>query len=268
LSKAPSIIEDHCQLVFGQVRHARLRPNAHAFVYPAFFLRVPIHALPSIPQQPHSIWFGINRKAALSFFEKDHGASASNGTSNWDWIVALLKSQQLDAPAKVWLHAFSRVFGYAFKPVSFWFCHRTDGSLIAIVAEVNNTFGERHFYLLSNNPKFGQTQHANKVFHVSPFCAIEGQYTFRFLNTASHTVARVDHSDNQGPLLLTSLSGELHDLSGANIARALLKYPLFTFGVVARIHWHALRLWLKRVPFFSKPEPPSQLISTDFKNSI
>jgi uncharacterized protein len=268
LSTEVTTIEDHCQLVFGQVRHARLRPKAHAFVYPAFFLRVPIHALATHNQNPHSLWFGINRNAALSFFEKDHGDAESNGMSNWVWIVALLKSQKLDAPAKVWLHAFSRVFGYAFKPVSFWFCHRADGSLIAIVAEVNNTFGERHIYLLSDNPKFGQTQHANKVFHVSPFCAVEGQYTFRFLNTESHTVARVDHSDNLGPLLLTSLSGELHALTGANIARALLKYPLFTFGVVARIHWHALRLWLKRVPFFNKPEPPSQLISTDFKNSI
>jgi uncharacterized protein len=265
LSGANFSSDDQCQLVFGQVRHARLRPSAHSFVYPAFFLRIPIHSISTLEQKPHSAWFGINKKAALSFFESDHGSGTS---SNWSWIVDLLKSQKLDAPTKVWLHAFSRVLGYTFKPVSFWFCHRTDGSLIAIVAEVNNTFGERHIYLLSNNPKFGHTQQADKVFHVSPFCAIQGHYKFRFLNTASHTVARVDHSDDVGPLLLTSLSGEFHALNSASISRALLKYPLFTFGVVARIHWHALQLWLKRVPFFSKPEPPSQLISTDLKNSL
>jgi uncharacterized protein len=260
--------DDQCQLVFGQVRHARLRPSAHSFVYPAFFLRVPIHAISTLESKSASAWFGINRNAALSFFEKDHGGNASEGKSNWTWIVDLLNAQKLETPNKVWLHAFSRVLGYSFKPVSFWFCHRADESLIAIVAEVNNTFGERHIYLLTDAPKFGQTLQASKVFHVSPFCAVEGNYTFRFLNTSSHTVARVDHSDNVGPLLLTSLSGELHALTGSNIARALLKYPLFTFGVVARIHWHALRLWLKRVPFFSKPEPPSQLISTDLKNSL
>lgn len=256
---------DQCQLVFGQVRHARLRPRAHSFVYPAFFLRVPIHAISTLETTQQSALFRINKRAALSFFEKDHGSGSS---SNWSWIVDLLKSQSLDCPAKVWLHAFSRVLGYTFKPVSFWFCHRTDGSLIAIVAEVNNTFGERHVYLLSDNPKFGQTQQTSKVFHVSPFCAIEGHYKFRFLNTHSHTVARVDHSDDIGPLLLTSLSGKFHALNHGNIMRALLQYPLFTFGVVARIHWHALQLWLKRVPFFSKPEPPSKLISTDFKNSL
>jgi uncharacterized protein len=260
--------EDQCQLVFGQVRHSRLRPSAHSFVYPAFFLRVPVHALSTLERTPQSAWFGINKKAALSFFEKDHGDQAKGSQSNWVWITTLLQAENLEMPSKVWLHAFSRVFGYSFKPVSFWFCHRADNSLIAIVAEVNNTFGERHIYLLMDTPKFGQSMQASKVFHVSPFCAIEGHYTFRFLNTTSHTVARVDHSDNIGPLLLTSLSGELHALTNATIARALLKYPLFTFGVVARIHLHALRLWLKRVPFFSKPEPPSQLISTDLKKSL
>jgi uncharacterized protein len=258
-------LNDQCQLVFGQVRHARLRPSTHSFVYPAFFLRIPIHAVSELEKKRQSAWFGINKKAALSFFEKDHGQGHA---SSWSWIVSLLTSQNLDTPNKVWLHAFSRVFGYAFKPVSFWFCHRIDGSLIAIVAEVNNTFGERHLYLLSDHPKFGQTQQASKVFHVSPFCAIEGHYTFRFLNTESQTVARVDHSDNVGPLLLTSLSGKFHAMTTANIAHALLKYPFFTFGVVARIHWHALQLWLKKVPFFSKPEPPTQLISTDLKNSL
>jgi uncharacterized protein len=251
---------DQCQLAFGQVRHSRLRPSIHAFVYPAFFLRVPIHALSQLTQNAQSMWFGINKRSALSFFEKDHG----DGADNWRWVVQLLQSQQLEKPEKVWLHCFARVFGYTFKPVSFWFCHRADDSLIAIVAEVNNTFGERHFYLLANAPKFGQTLSASKVFHVSPFCAIEGHYKFRFLNSATHTVARVDHSDDAGPLLLTSLSGKLSALTNATIARALLSYPLFTFGVMARIHWHALRLWLKRVPFFSKPEPP-QLISTDLK---
>jgi uncharacterized protein len=261
--------QEGCQLVFGQVRHARLRPSAHAFVYPAFFLRVPIHTLGRMADQATQLktskdnWFGINRRAVISFFEEDHGDCQA--TSKWVWITNLLAEQNLEAPDKVWLHAFPRVFGYTFKPVSFWFCHRSDGSLIAVLAEVNNTFGEKHIYLLADTPKFGQTLHAAKIFHVSPFCAVEGNYTFRFLNTATHCVARVDHSDNSGPLLLTSLSGAFHPITRAAVATALVKYPLFTLGVVARIHWHALQLWLKRVPFFSKPAPPSQLISTDLK---
>jgi uncharacterized protein len=254
------------KIAFGEVRHTRLRPAHHAFVYPAFFLRVPIHELTENQTRSTlgfacSRLFGVNRFGLLSFHESDHGDEQIAAGSNWRWIQALLKEANLNPPTQVWLHAFPRMFGYTFKPVSFWFCHDSHGKLIAIVAEVRNTFGEKHVYLLSGNPRFGQTLSASKVFHVSPFCNVEGGYSFRFLNTPDRSVARVDHQDGQGPLVLTSLSGHLRDLATPQVFRALLKYPLFTLGVVARIHWQALLLWLKKVPFFSKPKPPANLIS-------
>jgi uncharacterized protein len=255
------------QIAFGEVRHTRLRPVRHAFVYPAFFLRIPIHELAgsdnaeSLYADPSSAWFGVNRAGLMSFHESDHGNGNADRGSNWRWVQTLLKEASLPAPSQVWLHAFPRIFGYAFKPVSFWFCHDSEGKLNAIIAEVRNTFGEKHIYLLSGDPRFGQTLTASKVFHVSPFCNVEGGYTFRFLNTPDRTVARVDHQDKQGPLVLTSMSGRLTDLATPQVFRALLKYPLFTFGVMARIHWQALLLWRKRVPFFSKPKPPANTIS-------
>ena len=262
-------MHDEWQLAFGEVRHARTRPTPHAFVYPAFFARIPIHTLSSLGQpgskkvRTGSALFSVNRRNLLSFYECDHG----DGQSNWAWINSILNSAGVAPAAQVWLHAFPRVLGYAFKPVSFWFCHNEQAELLAIVAEVNNTFGERHCYLLSLNvqgdgpPKFGQTLEANKVFHVSPFCQAQGRYRFRFLNTPSHSVARVDHDDEIGPLVLTSLSGKLQELSNKSALKALLTYPLFTLGVVMRIHWQAALLWIKRVPFVSKPTPPSHLIS-------
>jgi DUF1365 family protein len=133
--------------------------------------------------------------------------------------------------------------------------------LAAILAEVHNTFGERHCYLLPQ-PKFGQTELAQKIFHVSPFCEVSGQYRFRFMRTASERlVARVDHDDANGPLIQTSISGTLVPATQEEIRRTLWRYPLFTVAVMFRIHWHALRLWLKRVPFFAKPEPPLQDVS-------
>ena len=270
------------QLAFGVVRHSRVRPTPHAFVYPAFFARIPIHELKRSNQQGSaaagvstvrsgSMLFGVNKPNLLSFHERDHGDGYLDETfqsqGNWAWINTLLASAGLPAPTTVWLHAFPRVLGYAFKPVSFWYCHDKDEALMAIVAEVNNTFGERHCYLLSLNatgdgpPKFGQTLEASKVFHVSPFCKTEGRYRFRFLNTDNHTVARVDHDDEIGPLLLTSLSGTLTALTNKTVLRALIAYPLFTLGVMARIHWQAALLWIKRVPFISKPTPPANLIS-------
>ncbi len=142
------------------------------------------------------------------------------------------------------------MLGYTFKPVSFWYCHGVEGKLRAIVVEVNNTFGERHCYVL-DNPSWGSEAKARKAFHVSPFCRVEGSYRFRFLLTPrrDRTVVRIDHDDAQGALLRTSVSGELQPLTRTALRRALWRYPMLTVGIALRIHWQALKLWLARVPF-------------------
>jgi DUF1365 family protein len=128
------------------------------------------------------------------------------------------------------------------------------------VVEVNNTFGERHCYLL-DAPRYGVEQRAAKVFHVSPFCPVEGGYRFRFMVDAERrrTVGRIDFDDANGPLIQTSISGTLVPLNARNVRRALWHYPAMTLGVVLRIHWQALKLAAKRVPFFTKPTPPTSL---------
>ena len=148
--------------------------------------------------------------------------------------------------------------------MSFWYCHTTGGSLRAVVVEVNNTFGERHCYLL-DQPRYGQELTADKVFHVSPFCTLEGNYRFRFMRTThagtAKTVARVDYDDATGPLLETSVSGTLEPVTASALRKALWRYPAMTFGVVARIHWQAFKLWRKRVPFITKPKPPEVFVT-------
>ena len=100
---------------------------------------------------------------------------------------------------------------------------------------------------------------------MSPFCSTQGRYRFRFLRSSQggqdRLLARVDHDDADGPLIETSLSGTLQPVDPASLRRALLRYPALTLGVVARIHWQALRLWLKRVPFRRKPAPPAQWVT-------
>jgi DUF1365 family protein len=245
---------------FGEVRHRRHKPVVHAFRYATYFLWLPMRSL----QKNGPGALARNRFAALSFYDADHGdgRSAAQGGA-LAWLDALLRSEGIaDADGEVWLHCYPRVWGYAFKPVSFWYCQRADGSLRAVVVEVNNTFGERHCYVL-DAPEWGVEQQARKVFHVSPFCPVQGRYRFRFMRTPDlgRTVARIDYDDAQGPLLSTSVSGALQALGPASLRRAVWRYPAMTWGVVARIHWQALRLWLKRVPFFRKPSPPSAFTS-------
>jgi DUF1365 family protein len=231
------------------VRHKRVKPVEHAFAYATYFLMLPMRSL----SKETSTSLKHNRWAALSFYDKDHG---DGRTDSLTWIDELLHSEGIDdATGEVWLHCYPRVLGYTFKPVSFWYCHRDDNTLRAIVVEVNNTFGERHCYLL-DKPVFGVEHTTTKDFHVSPFNHVEGSYRFRFMTKANSILARVDYDDPTGPLLETSVSGELEVLTPQSMRKALWRYPMMTFGVIAHIHWQAFKLWRKRVAYVAKPKPP------------
>lgn len=246
----------------GQVRHARLRPARHHFAYPTYFLMLPMRQL----RRTASDALPRNRRGLISFYDRDHGDARADSLQ---WLEELLASEGVhDADGEVWLHCYPRVLGVTFKPVSFWYCHRGDGTLAAVVVEVNNTFGERHCYLLSGpDLAFGRELQATKVFYVSPFCSVSGSYRFRFLRNdlgdgapgpaVARTVARIDHHDDDGLLIRTSVSGVLRPLTARSVRAAFFGMPLMTLGVVARIHWQACRLWAKRVPMFAKPAPPT-----------
>lgn len=244
----------------GEVWHKRLRPVEHAFAYPTGFLMLPMRSLRAAPDAT----LRRNRAALVSFHDADHGEGGPDALA---WAERLLADNGVrDADGEIWLQTSPRMLGHAFKPVSFWFAHRADDSLAAVLAEVNNTFGERHVYLLDGPAlRWGAEVSARKVFHVSPFNRVAGHYRFRFLRTATgpreHLLARVDLDDDDGPLLQTALSGELQPLTAASLRALVLSRPLMTLGVLARIHWQALKLWRRRVPFFGKPTPPDTLVT-------
>ncbi|WP_219114551.1 DUF1365 domain-containing protein [Janthinobacterium sp. UMAB-56] len=241
------------QLLHGQVTHTRLRPVPHRFVYPLFYVRLNLARL----DECHSRWFGVDRLRPLSIRRRDYGPR--DGSSLEQWIRALLRDHHIDADGEIWLQTFPRVAGYVFNPVSFWHCHDAAGQLRVVLAEVNNTFGESHRYLMriAHTEGGSSTATAVKQMHVSPFCEVRGHYRFRFrLDGASHCTG-LDYHDGDGVLLRTALSGRPVPMTDSALAFALLSYPLLGLGIVFRIHWQAFRLWLKHVPFFSKPPAPA-----------
>jgi DUF1365 family protein len=243
-------------IIHGRVMHARARPAKHAFRHAAFCLRLPLSSLDALP----SAGVARNRRAAVSFHDRDHGPR--DGSTLAPWIRRLLDAHAIAANGEVVLYAFPRMLGYVFNPVSFWVCHDRGGAVRAVLAEVNNTFGESHAYLVAHPDgrpiRSGETLTARKSFHVSPFCDVRGRYVFRFHAAADRWLARVDYFDDHRdtPLLSTSIGGEAEPLSAPAVRRLVVRYGWFTLAVVARIHWHALRLWAKRVPFFNRPAPP------------
>lgn len=249
-------------IIVGSVAHERFRPASHRFTYPLFCLRIPLNELAEVRQH-----LAVNRRGIISFRERDHGAR--DGSSLLLWITQLLRDESVIAEAEqpnVSLHTFPRMFGYVFNPVSFWVCSHGNGDVFAVLVEVNNTFGQSHRYLLANESgtaiESGQWLTATKQLHVSPFNEVKGGYRFRFHFSQDRWLARIDYADegyagvsdddNARTLLHTHISGVAQPLTRANLQRAALRFPLQSLAVVARIHWHALRLFVKRVPFLGK----------------
>ena len=246
-------------IAFGRVMHERVRPVRHRFAYRVFFLRLPLARLDACATR----WFSIDRFNLFSLHRADFGPGDFADLEAWV-RGALLRHGIEGADGEIVLQAFPRVLGYAFNPIVLYQCHDRGGALRAVLCEVNNTFGERHHYLVA--PCAGSIQpdvelRADKQLHVSPFCRVEGHYRFRFGGTAPRTWSRIDYHDDAGPLITTAMHGREQPLDDARLLRAFFAYPLMTLAVIARIHLQALRLWLRRVPWFSKPAPPMKEIT-------
>lgn len=240
--------------------HRRHWPREHTFCYPSFFLLLPLRRLRTNPDRV----LRRNRAAWVAFHDADHG---DGGPDALAWAESLLAREGIACDGEIWLQCFPRVAGFAFKPVSFWYCTNAAGRVTHVLAEVHNTFGERHVYLLQGQSLTqGGEVVARKALHVSPFARVEGRYRFRFTlhldGAAPRCLAHIKLDDDAGRVLITtSLSGRLVPLGEAQLRRAALLQPLHALLLVVRIHWQALRLWLKGVPWFRKPQPPGNPIT-------
>lgn len=244
------------RIVQGRVMHRRREPVEHRFVYPVFFLLLNCDELETLDS-----WiFGINRRRPVAFHFADHG----DGRDPRIWVQEQLQRAGInDCTGPLWVQTFPRLFGYVFNPVSFWYCQRGDGSVGAIIAEVNNTFGERLCYLLTPDPKTGRYRDvtADKGMYVSPFFPVEGVYRFHFNTDFTGPRVGIDYFKDGRLQLNTAIWGRSNALSNRALLSALLRQPLLTIGVILRIHWQAFHLWRKGVPLFDRTKLSAEEIS-------
>jgi len=243
-------------LLLGRVMHTRQSPVENTFVYPVFYLLLDLDELPDLDRALPL--FGYNRPAPIAFRDADHMGDPARPVK--DNLYAFLHENGVQPPdGKVYLLTFPRVFGHIFNPVSFFYCFDGADNLACIVAEVNNTWGERHPYLLTpdnaRQPKRdgAATFWADKVFYVSPFIEMDARYEFAFSPLQDRLYVHIDEYQGGQKFFAARLWGDRVPLTRRTLRSALLRFPFLTLVVVGRIVWQAFRLWLRRVPLVPKP---------------
>lgn len=242
-------------LYFGTVFHQRTRPQRHRLAYRVFSLLVDLDELPRLDSELRL--FSYNRFNLFSFFDRDHADGRSAPPR--DWIERSLAQAGIDlGGGPIRLLCYPRILGYAFNPLSVYFCYDRDAVLVGIVYEVSNTFGERHTYVIpvTTAPPAAIRQECDKRFYVSPFMPVAGRYHFRIDPPSDHIGVVINYSDADGVLLHAAFRGSRVPLDDRALIRAFFSYPLMTLKVTAGIHWEALKLWRKHVPLVDRPPPP------------
>ncbi len=250
----------HKSLFIADVAHARLSPKRNTFHYKVYYL---CFALSAWKELKNSI-FSLGKFNLFSIHEKDYG----DGTTPPEaWIKTLLQQRNISqADGEIVLLTLPRVLGYAFNPVSFWFCLDATGNLRAVLVEVSNTFGEKHCYLCYHEDNRVITAQdwlfSNKVFHVSPFLPVRGDYHFRFAYSANKIAVWIDYYEENEKILATSLIGKRYPYTTKKLLACFFRYPLVTIKVIALIHYQALKLVRKGIHYRRKPPvPPEEFIT-------
>lgn len=251
------MVDRPCEHIAARTWHGRIGAVRHSFRFRLDYVLID-------PEAPCRVrLFGRNRWALASVHDLDHGGMRGAGEGA-PWARRVLAENGLAGVFRLRLLTQPRWFGRVFNPVSFWLAFRGD-ALVAAIAEVNNTYGDRHSYLC-RKPGFapiaaGDVLTAAKVFHVSPFRDVSGSYAFSFDMPENSVFIRIAHRDGN-EVLVATLSGARRPLTAARLLGSALRFPLGGLRAIALIHWQALRLGLKRVPFRPRPQPPAEDITT------
>lgn len=252
------------RLYTGFVSHKRTAVAENHFRYGVYYLLADLDELDELDGSLRR--FGHNRRALMSLWDRDHGPR--DGSPLRPWIDELLGRAGIDLEGgRVLLLSFPRVMGFRFYPVSFWYCFHADGSPRAVLAEVQNTFRDHHNYLLHNGGApydWHAIPEAAKAFYVSPFVRREDmRYRFSFSEPGERLSVTIRDfedpiADGAEPVLGTSVSLKAEPLTDEAIRRVVMASGPISARALVLIHWQALKLFAKRVPFFAHTPPPSE----------
>ncbi len=244
------------RLYIANAMHARFTPAPHRFQYPVFTFAFDLDELPALDRDVRN--FGYNRRALVSLHDQDYLRGA--GTIR-ERLMRLLKDAACDdGIARMELLTMPRMFGHVFNPASFYYCYRPDGSVRCVVVEVNNTFGERHLYIL-RDPEgtptvFPMRLRHDKQFHVSPFNDMRGHYEFTLSALGPSMRMTIDLMRDGGKVLTAVLWGNAVPLNASALRGHVLRHPFRIVSNLPRIAWQACLLYYRRkVPFHHKPNP-------------
>ncbi len=250
-------------LYAGEVLHQRFTPTAHRLRYRMFQMLLDLDEGRALHRRLRL--FSLNRFNLFSFHERDHGDGRAGPLRGW--VIETLERAGLKIGAgKVQVLCMPRILGHVFNPISIYYCHAADGRLAAMLYEVNNTFGERHSYLIpipaDEPPAPEVVQSCDKAFHVSPFMDMEMSYDFRVSHPRATVATTIQGNGPDGrAIIYTRFSGKRRPLTDGTLLRTFFEFPLLTLKVVFAIHWEAVRLGLKGVRLRAKPTPPSEAVS-------
>jgi DUF1365 family protein len=248
-------VVDH---IVGHTYHGRKGGPDNSFRYSIDYVMLDAEGEPETP------WlFSRNGRNVTSLHDSDHGGAPKHGAGA-KWARDVLEAHQVRAKGRLMLLAQPRVLGHVFNPVSFWLAHDAQENLVAVIAEVTNTFGDRHSYLCHKQDgtpiKASDRLQATKIFYVSPFQPVEGGYEFRFDIRPDKIGIWIDYTQAAGGLIAT-LTGPRKPISNGSILRSVLRRPFGSRRVLALIHWQALKLWWKGSRYRTRPEPPLEEVS-------
>lgn len=246
----------HTALYVGAVWHKRQALRRHAFRYPVFYLLMDLDLLAQPAGLPWCL--SANRFNLFSLYEQDYGHGRNTSLKNH--ILGLAARATPTAQIeKIMMLTMPRVLGYGFNPITIFYCLDKKKQPCAIIYEVHNTFGEEHTYASAvafNEDKGTISPHtARKSMHVSPFFDMQGTYCFKHTVQDKKLTLSIQYATDTSRRLTACLSASQKKLTARNLVSLFVRIPFVTAQVMAAIHFEALRLWIKKIPFFHKPKP-------------